>query len=48
MQSSIRLRILGRKPFPVFLPKTLVGDVLRSASVRAGQTSTGRLAPPNP
>lgn len=27
MQSYIRLCILGRKPFPVFLPKMLVGDM---------------------
>ena len=27
MQSSVKLRILSRKPFPVFLPKMLVGDI---------------------
>jgi len=45
MQSSVKLRILGCEPFLVFLPEMLAGDDLRSVSVHAGQTSTGRLAP---
>ena len=35
MQSSVRLRILGRKPFPVFLPKCLLVAV--SAPLRSAQ-----------